>query len=364
MSTPETPGSADAPYRMSKRSLTLVVASVTLVVVTCIAFLIPVPYATMRPGPAFNTLGDFDDKPMIEFGKGVETYKTSGELNFTTVSVSRADSKLSLARAISVYFDGDAAVVPRSLLYPDHQSQKDSSAEAAAQLSGSKQTSEVAALTAAGFKVTTVPVVGAVTKDSPADGNLEAGDKILAVDGTAVSEPDAIATAIANRKPGAPVTIKIERAGASKDVTFNTEAGKHDPSKARVGITLGADYDLPIDITNNVGNSIGGPSAGTMFALAIYDMLTPGELTGGTSIAGTGEMAADGTVGAIGGIRQKMAGASEAGAKIFLAPAPNCSEAASGDDFGLKVVKIATLDSAIDSLEKLAKDPKAAVPSC
>ena len=81
-----------------------------------------------------------------------------------------------------------------------------------------------------------------------------------------------------------------------------------------------------------------------MFALAIYDKLTPGSLTGGKKIAGTGEMAPDGTVGPIGGIRQKMAGAAEHGAKIFLVPAANCAEAADGDDFGLKLVKISTLE--------------------
>jgi PDZ domain-containing protein len=101
-----------------------------------------------------------------------------------------------------------------------------------------------------------------------------------------------------------------------------------------------------------------------MFALAIYDRLTPGALTGGHDVAGTGEITADGTVGPIGGIRQKMAGAADGGAKIFLVPAANCAEAAKGDDHGMQLVKVSTLATAIDALEALAKDPEATVPRC
>ena len=101
-----------------------------------------------------------------------------------------------------------------------------------------------------------------------------------------------------------------------------------------------------------------------MFALAIYDRLTPGELTSGKRIAGTGEITADGDVQPIGGVRQKMAGAAAHKATIFLVPTANCAEAAKGNDFGLKLVRITTLKGAISALEKLGKDPKAKVPTC
>jgi PDZ domain-containing protein len=101
-----------------------------------------------------------------------------------------------------------------------------------------------------------------------------------------------------------------------------------------------------------------------MFALAIYDRLTPGSLTGGREVAGTGEIAPDGTVGPIGGIQQKIAGAADDGAKVFLVPAPNCAEARGGDDHGMRLVKMAKLDDAISALEKLAEDPQATVPQC
>ena len=92
-----------------------------------------------------------------------------------------------------------------------------------------------------------------------------------------------------------------------------------------MGVGLRLDYDLPVDVTLRTGN-VGGPSAGLMFSLAIYDALTPGELTGGKNIAGTGTMDDEGVVGPIGGIRQKLIGARRAGADFFLAPADNCDD--------------------------------------
>ncbi|MBC7632810.1 MAG: PDZ domain-containing protein [Flavobacterium sp.] len=349
---------------MSRRYSTMVVAALALIALTCVAFLVPVPYVTMRPGPAFNTLGDFDGKPMFTFGKDVKTYPTSGSLDFTTVSVTRADSHVPLADAISGFFNSDVAVVPKSLIYPDDQSATQSTAESAAQLTGSKDSSRVAALRAAGYKVTGTTTIGGVVKGGAAAGKLRAADLVTAVDGTKVLTPADTIKAVGAHKPGDTVRLTIRRKGVTQDIPLVTRPDAKDPSLPRVGVTLGTTYRYPFKIDNNVGREIGGPSAGTMFALAIYDKLTPGELTGGRKVAGTGEMADDGTVGPIGGIRQKMAGASKAGAKIFLVPATNCSEATDGDDDGLMLVKISTLKDAISSLEKLAKDAKATVPSC
>jgi len=147
-------------------------------------------------------------------------------------------------------------------------------------------------------------------------------------------------------------------------VSIVTRADPKDKSVPRVGISIGVKYSYPFDVNNNVGTDVGGPSAGTMFALAIYDKLTPGSLTGGKKVAGTGEITPDGTVAPIGGVRQKMAGAAKAHVSIFLVPAANCAEAADGDDHGLKLVKISKLKDAISSLEALAKNPDATVPSC
>ncbi|AWB94186.1 PDZ/DHR/GLGF domain-containing protein [Aeromicrobium chenweiae] len=352
---------------MSRRYTTLVVAAVSLIVLTSVALLVPVPYVTMSPGPAFDTLGSpriTNGKPLLTFGDDVKTYPTTGSLDFTTVSVTRADSHLSIVDALKSYADKDVAVVPKSLVYPDNESAKQSSAESAAQLDSSKDASKVAALRAAGYDVPGRPVIAGVIKGGAAEGKLEAGDVVTTVDGSKVSTPDAVVKAVGSVKPGDTVRLGVERKGAARTVPVVTRADPQDPDVPRIGISIGTKFSFPIQVDNNVGRAIGGPSAGTMFALAIYDRLTPGQLTGGRTVAGTGEITADGVVGPIGGVRQKMAGAAKAKATIFLVPAANCAEALDGDDDGLKLVKITKLDDAISSLEALAKDPQAKVPSC
>ena len=132
------------------------------------------------------------------------------------------------------------------------------------------------------------------------------------------------------------MSLAITRGSTERTVDVTTKADRTDPTVPRIGITLGTKYDFPITIDNNVGREVGGPSAGAMFALAIYDRLTPGSLTGGRKIAGTGEISAEGVVGSIGGIQQKIAGAAAAGATIFLVPDANCAEAIDGDTKGLR----------------------------
>lgn len=349
---------------LSRRYTTMLVAALSLIALTCVALLVPVPYVMMRPGPAFDTLGEFEGEPMFTFDTSVKTYPTEGSLDFTTVSVTRADRNVSLAEAVKAYFGSDNAVVPKSLIYPDDETAKQSSKESAAQLDSSKDSSRVAALRAAGYTVTGIAQIAGVVTGGAADGKLKTGDLVTGVDGSKVDTAEALVKAVATHMPGDVVTVSITRKGKAQDIAITTKPAPDNPKLPRIGVTLGTKFTYPFEINNNVGRSIGGPSAGTMFALAIYDKLTPGALTGGVKIAGTGEMAPDGTVGPIGGVRQKMAGAAHSKAKIFLLPAANCAEAADGDNFGLKLVKVTKLDDAISSLEALAKDDNAKVPTC
>ncbi len=363
MSDPDQQSDAD-PMRLGRTYVMRLTAALSLIVLVSVALLLPVPYVTLRPGPAYDTLGSFGDQPMFTFGSGVKTYPTAGNLDFTTVSVSRTTSRVSLADAIRAYLNSDVAVVPRSLVYPEGTTEETSQAESAAQLDGSKDSSRVAALRAAGYTVPGLPQVAGVAPGGAGAGVLKKGDLIRSIDGTSVDSSEAAVAAVGAREPGSTVSLAITRGSTKRTVDVKTRADGTDPTVPRIGITLGTRYDFPIKIDNNVGRQVGGPSAGTMFALAIYDKLTPGSLTGGLKVAGTGEISADGLVGPIGGVQQKIAGASMAGASVFLVPAPNCAEAIEGDTKGLRLVKVARLSDAIDALEALAKNPKAAVPSC
>jgi Lon-like protease len=131
-----------------------------------------------------------------------------------------------------------------------------------------------------------------------------------------------------------------------------------------VGIIVGGEYDFPVDVAIQLEN-VGGPSAGMMFALGIIDKLTPGELNGGEQVAGTGTIAGDGTVGPIGGIRQKLYGAKDAGATWFLAPTSNCDEVSGHIPDGLSVFSVDTLDDALAALEVIADGgDTSTLPTC
>jgi len=352
------------PMQLSRRTLTLSISFSLLIVLVCAVAFMSVPYVTMRPGPVFNTLGTIGDEPMLTFGDDVRTYPTEGRLDFTTVSVTRSEAKMSLLGAIQGWLDPDIEVLPHDFVYPNGQTNEESDAEGAAMLATSQDASRAAGLRAAGLKVAEVPVVAGVEKGSPADGKLEKGDIIASVDGKKVSNQGAVAEAVGTRKPGEKVEVGYVRDGKPGSVVLTTKLLGDDSKKARVGIAVGPGFRFPVDVQNHIGDRVGGPSAGMMFALAIYDQLTPGPLTGGQNVAGTGTISPDGTVGPIGGIGQKMAGAADNGADIFLVPAGNCAEAAAGSDHGMTLVKVAKLTEAIDALDVLAKNPKAKVPSC
>lgn len=351
------------PMRMSRAWVVRLTAAISAIVLVSIALMLPVPYVYLKPGDAFNTLGDYGDQPMFTFGDDVKTYPTTGDLDFTTVAVLRPDGELNLGQAIVQYLNPDVALVPRSLVYPDGTTAEGSEAESTAQFDSSKDSSRVAALRAAGYTVPGTPKVAEVASDGAAADVLEDGDLIRSVDGKAVDSSAAAVEAVSARVPGQTVSLDITRGKTDRTVQVTTKADRTDPTIPRIGITLGTSFDFPIEVTNNV-DAVGGPSAGMMFALGIYDKLTPGALTGGLQVAGTGEITPDGVVGPIGGVQQKIAGAAIADATVFLVPAPNCAEALDGDTKGLKLVKIETLDGAINALTKLANNPKATVPSC
>ena len=132
----------------------------------------------------------------------------------------------------------------------------------------------------------------------------------------------------------------------------------------QIGITLGTGYAYGPRISYDLGQKIGGPSAGLMFSLGIYDTLTPGSLTGGGVVAGTGTMDPYGNVGPIGGIQQKIAGARNDGAELLLVPADNCDEVVGHVPDGLEVVKIGSFDDALGAVKAIAANDVRSLPRC
>ena len=320
---------------------------------------LPAPYVLESPGPVYDTIGDIDvageSTPVIDVD-GEKTYPTSGTLDMLTVTLrGNREAPLSWIDLAVAWFDRTRAVLPIEAVYPEGETQEQSTQQSTADMVGSQQEAVAAALGELGIDYTSVVTVTSTLAGFPADGVLEPGDQILTVDGDPVDGVTELTTALKAQPVGSTFDLGIVRDGKDLTVELTTAASPDDATVPIVGITPGATYDFPFDVTVNLGD-VGGPSAGTMLALGIYDKLTPGELTGGEKFAGTGTIAADGEVGPIGGIRQKLYGAENAGADWFLAPAANCDEVVGHIPAGLQVFAVSTLDEALHTVETIADD--------
>jgi Lon-like protease len=345
---------------VSRRTLTLAAAGFLVVLLSAVAALLPVPYVALNPGPVSNTLGSVGKTELIRI-EGRETYPDEGNLDLTTVSVLGGPShKLDLMTALRGWLDEGVAVVPEEQVYPPGETAKEAEEQSATEMRDSQENATTAALRHLGIPVTTRLLVQDIPAGSPSRGKLETGDEVLAVDGKPVAGGAELREAITSREAGDRVRLAVRRDGRRVATTITTTAAED--GRAIVGITTRDDADYPFTVEISL-EDVGGPSAGLMFALGIVDKLTPGSLTAGEHIAGTGTIDDAGHVGAIGGITQKMIGARRAGATVFLSPPGNCAEAKATKPDGLRLVRAKTLDSAVASLDRLAEG-RTGVPSC
>jgi PDZ domain-containing protein len=338
-----------------RRAVTLAVSGTLLAGFAAGALFQPVPYAELTPGPTFDVLGTQDGTasgtPLISI-TGKQTYPTTGQLRMVTVGVSEESYQMPLGEALAGWLSTDEAIVPKDTIYPPGETQQQSDAENTQEMTDSQDSAVTAALGALGIKPTGSEIVIAdVTDGSPAAGKLQSGDVIDAVDGTPITTGGTtgmtqVTETVQKLTPGQQVTFEITRDNKKQTVTTGTQ---NSGGKAAVGIAIESENVFPFDVNIQL-NNVGGPSAGMMFALGIIDKLTSTNLTGGKIIAGTGTIDAQGNVGAIGGIQMKTIGARDAGATVFLAPAGNCAEAKANQPAGLELVKVNTLQDALNAL--------------
>jgi len=323
--------------------------------------LMPAPYVIEQPGPVYDTLGDSNGSgsktPLIQV-EDAKTYPTTGSLDLLTVSVRGSrETPLSWIDVALSWFDGTRAVVPIEEIYPVGVTDEQSDAEGAAEMSSSQKEAIAAAERSLGYEVPGIVTVQSLLKGSAATGILKKGDRITSVAGEKLDSASALRSAISKNGTTQALTLGITRDGVASTVQITPKLGdRGDGVKAPlVGIITEVGYDYPVEVDIRL-DKVGGPSAGMMFALGIIDKLTPGAMTGGEKIAGTGTIDAAGEVGAIGGIRQKMYGARDAGATWFLAPASNCNEVVGHVPDGLTVYAVSTLDQARSAVDAIASD--------
>jgi PDZ domain-containing protein len=311
------------------------------------------PYYTISPGDAVNLYTRVDIN-------GAEQYDPNGEMLLLFV---RQRARVSVFRYIQARLDPDIDLFPEEEVTGGRTPQQIDLESNADMLRAQLEAKKVA-LEAAGYEVKVGDGVDVLLTmpGAAADGTLEPGDRLLAVDGEPVTSTN-LGELVLAHEPGDAVTLTVERDGEELEVPI--ELGEAEDGTPLIGIYLAPIYDFPVDVEIDTSN-IGGPSAGLAMTLSVIDELTPGDLTGDQSVAVTGTIDGDGNVGPIGGISQKAVAARKHGAELFLVPAcpegdnPCHDELAraidrAGDD--LPVIPVATLDEALAALEEHGGEP-------
>ncbi len=329
---------------MRRRGVTVILGALLTALMAVGVMAAPLPYVVLKPGPTVNTLGSDNGTEVIQVAK-TDTSTSAGQLRLTTVNV---QSQVELVWAISSWFSSDDAVVPRDLIYPPDRTEQQVEQQNAQEWTDSQDSAVTVALAKLGYPVQTQ--VKKVTGGGAAAGLLEVGDVITAVDGAKVTGPGSLTELVRAKPAGTALTIGYTRAGKTGTAKVTTKADP-DSGNPRLGIEIDK-KPAKVPFTVNIDlDKIGGPSAGLMFTLGIMDKLKPEDLTGGKIIAGTGTIDDDGNVGPIGGIPQKLVGAKDAGAQLFLVPKGNCAEALKNAVAGLPMAEVATVDDALTALK-------------
>ncbi|WP_340537619.1 YlbL family protein [Nocardioides sp. GXZ039] len=352
---------------MSQRLIAACLAVPAVLGLLLFASLARLPYATYQPGGTVDILGKTDDDtPVIEI-EGHESYRDDGELRMTTVRVSPAQSPdqrgISLTALLGTWVDGDNAVLPYDAVHAPTDTVEGNKQAGQLQMATSQDSAIDVAMEELGIDVPQVIAITDLTPGLPAEkAGLEVGDVITTIDDTAIESASQLVDVIEKSGTTKPLAIEITREG--KPMRFEVTPVERDGAP-KIGITPDiSEYEFPFTVKINVPEEIGGPSAGLIFSLAVYDTLTPGSLTGGHDIAGTGEIFPNGAVGPIGGIQQKIAGARDEGADLFLVPIDNCESALGADPGDMRLMMVQTMHDARVGIEAFADDAEAPLPSC
>lgn len=342
-------------------------------ILTLVGLAMPGAYVVETAGPAPEITGAQDGVDLLTLTGG-KTYGTQTKYYMTTVSsYGNSDFGVVGAQAFAAIFSRDSQVLPVRSLYPAGQTADQVDKRNTALMGDSQQAAASTAETAAGLPVRMRIGVAGVPKGSPAAGRLREGDLVTRITANGVTTQIAayadLGSVLKKTPPGTTVNIGFTRDGKAMDADVTTS--KHEPDStgwikpgSRLGLYLKtSDVKLPIAAKYGV-EGIGGPSAGLMFALTIYDRATPGSLGGKARIAGTGTISLSGDVGPIGGIPHKLEGAAATGARHFLAPAENCAETVGYEPEGMRIYAVRTFDEALTAVRGIGAGKTDELTTC
>jgi PDZ domain-containing protein len=309
---------------------------------------VKLPYFAMSPGPveAVTDLVSASD---------VATFESDGEFFLLTVSLREVNA---FEWFEAEFLDDRVDLVAREVIRPSGVSQEDVTRSNLAAMDESIDTAIFVALGRLGYDVgfngEGVEVLQ-VVEGAPADGALQVGDRFTVIAGIEIQTSDQAAEVIRSFGIGDTINLTGTRAGEPFEVDITLGPHPDIEGAPMVGVvfdTVNLSLDLPVDI-NVDSRNIGGPSAGMTYALTVIDLLTAEDLTKGRVIAGTGTIRFDETVGAIGGVRQKVFAARGIGADVVFVPTANFEDALTAAGDGIEIVAVATLQDALDFLAAL-----------
>jgi PDZ domain-containing protein len=345
--TPPPPPSAKWPYL-------LVAAFLAVGLLVLVFWDVSLPYFAMAPGPT-EEVAD-----LVSFGENVTVYQTTGDLFLLTVTLREVNPfEWFEAR----YLDDKVDLLERDVIRPPGSTDEQVRRSNLEAMNESIDTAIFVALNRLGYEVGFVGdgvEVLQVVEGTPAEGVLQVDDRFSVIAGEEVTTSEDAGEVIRSHAIGDTITLSGTRDGEPIELSVTLVEHTQLPGSPMIGVvfdTINLEMDLPIDVDVDSRN-IGGPSAGMMYTIALLDLLTEEDLTGGHRIAGTGTIRFDETVGAIGGVRQKVFAARAIGAEIVFVPADNLDVALTAADGDIVVVPIATLQEALDYLRALAPIPE------
>ena len=366
---PDTAPSGES--RRRRRLRRAVVAGSFILVVALIAavFLVPVNAVIEAPGPTWNVLdnGSSSDQDVLKVS-GTETYPTEGALRMTTVSVSGCPGyPVTTADLIAAWISADKRIVDRDEVCPQDQSAEQVEETGKAQMTASQDSAVIAALVETGKAGAMHLTVTEVTEQQTST-EIQAGDVLETItpeggQTTTLASFSQLRELMTTIPEGTRVTLGVRRGDQKASAALTTIAPQEGTTGSLLGLSLRISVDSQVEATFSLSD-VGGPSAGMMFALGVVDEITPGALTGGKDISGTGTIDMTGQVGPIGGIQQKMAGARESGSTFFLAPASNCNEVKGHEPKDMQVFAVNTLHEAVAATEAIASGNTSGLATC
>tara|TARA_B100000575_G_scaffold3640_1_gene2750 strand:- start:215 stop:1237 length:1023 start_codon:yes stop_codon:yes gene_type:complete len=335
-------------YNLLKTKKKIIIPFIIVFITVSSLSFVKTDYYFMSPGPPYQW--------EIDYGE-IKNYDFEGNLYQLTVRRDEANALIYAWSLINDSYD----LYPREEILPDGVTPKELSEISIQNMRTSENVAIAVALKNVGYEISSkgdgVSVVG-LLDDSPVKEKLKKGDLLNSINNKEISSTTEFISTLRTYSIGESVTIGLLREvdGELKQMFVETTLIEHveykgEPMVGFLATTVNERFDFPFEIDIKTGN-VGGPSAGLMMALNVYNNLIPEDITNSMIIAGTGTIEIDGSIGPVGGIKQKIIAAKRAGAELILVPIANFEEARTFETEKTAIVAVDSFDEALSVISQ------------